>query len=244
MPPTLPPTRCALTAPFHPYRLSAMNIAAGGLLSVALSLGSPPPDVIRRRVRVEPGLSSARKATAVRPTGGKGIGAAGRRVKRRVLARASLLSPAKSLWPGGKPIAIYPQSTRLNGSGLNTGRESRLLVFCAWPRRSLSPSRLRRDRRLLKPTIWRWPSARRRRLSRLSPTEVAAASSSVQHTNNAIDHAMMAQKAKPNKHIKAAIAICARAKGSPTAPILWRASILRRGAKQTQKALKELQAAQ
>lgn len=32
--------------------------AAGGLLSVALSLGSPPPDVIRRRASVEPGLSS------------------------------------------------------------------------------------------------------------------------------------------------------------------------------------------
>jgi hypothetical protein len=28
------------------------------LLSVALSLGSPPPDVIRRRIRMEPGLSS------------------------------------------------------------------------------------------------------------------------------------------------------------------------------------------
>lgn len=31
---------------------------AGGLLSVALSLGSPPPDVIRHRTSVEPGLSS------------------------------------------------------------------------------------------------------------------------------------------------------------------------------------------
>jgi len=30
----------------------------GGLLSVALSLGSPPPDVIRHRVSREPGLSS------------------------------------------------------------------------------------------------------------------------------------------------------------------------------------------
>ncbi len=30
----------------------------GGLLSVALSLGSPPPDVIWHRVSVEPGLSS------------------------------------------------------------------------------------------------------------------------------------------------------------------------------------------
>ena len=32
--------------------------AAGGSISVALSLGSPPPDVIRHRVSVEPGLSS------------------------------------------------------------------------------------------------------------------------------------------------------------------------------------------
>ena len=52
LPLLLPAARCALTAPFHPYRLR------GGLLSVALSLESPPPDVIRRRVSVEPGLSS------------------------------------------------------------------------------------------------------------------------------------------------------------------------------------------
>ena len=30
----------------------------GGLLSVALSLGSPPPEVIRHRISMEPGLSS------------------------------------------------------------------------------------------------------------------------------------------------------------------------------------------
>ena len=30
----------------------------GGLFSVALSLGSPPPDVIRHRLSMEPGLSS------------------------------------------------------------------------------------------------------------------------------------------------------------------------------------------
>ena len=34
----------------------------GGLLSVALSLESPPPDVIRHRASVEPGLSSRRSA--------------------------------------------------------------------------------------------------------------------------------------------------------------------------------------
>ena len=59
MPPTLPPARCALTAPFHPCPDGPHRPASGGLLSVALSLGSPPPDVIRRRIRMEPGLSSA-----------------------------------------------------------------------------------------------------------------------------------------------------------------------------------------
>ena len=56
MRPTLPPARCALTAPFHPC---PAPFGPGGLLSVALSLGSPPPDVVRHRVSVEPGLSSA-----------------------------------------------------------------------------------------------------------------------------------------------------------------------------------------
>ncbi len=36
----------------------AVGSGAGGLFSVALSLGSPPPDVIRHRRPVEPGLSS------------------------------------------------------------------------------------------------------------------------------------------------------------------------------------------
>ena len=35
----LPPARCALTAPFHPYQFP------GGMLSVALSVGSRPPGV-------------------------------------------------------------------------------------------------------------------------------------------------------------------------------------------------------
>jgi len=37
VPPTLPPTRCALTAPFHPYR-GRYATHRGGLFSVALSL--------------------------------------------------------------------------------------------------------------------------------------------------------------------------------------------------------------
>ena len=77
VPPTLPPARCALTAPFHPYPASLA--APGGLLSVALSLGLPPPDVIRRRFRMEPGLSSARRRRPSSRLAARGIGGAARR---------------------------------------------------------------------------------------------------------------------------------------------------------------------
>jgi hypothetical protein len=40
----LPPVRCALTAPFHPYQLNA-EACAGGLFSAALSVGSRPPGI-------------------------------------------------------------------------------------------------------------------------------------------------------------------------------------------------------
>jgi len=68
-----PAARCALTAPFHPCP-RAVSGRAGGLLSVALSLGSPPPGVTRHRVSVEPGLSSpgtaeAGPGAAIRPSG-------------------------------------------------------------------------------------------------------------------------------------------------------------------------------
>jgi hypothetical protein len=70
LPPPLPAARCALTAPFHPYRPSGMAPAGGGVLSVALSLGSPPPGVTRHRASVEPGLSSPRqRRAAIRPSG-------------------------------------------------------------------------------------------------------------------------------------------------------------------------------
>ena len=45
------------------------GLGTGGLLSVALSLGSPPPDVIRHRVSVEPGLSSPGRKVQGRPSG-------------------------------------------------------------------------------------------------------------------------------------------------------------------------------
>lgn len=88
MPAPLPQPRCALTAPFHPYlpsqlallrhgrpeglpRQSPEGAEAGGSFSVALSLGLPPPDVIRHRMSREPGLSSpvAFRRLPERPSG-------------------------------------------------------------------------------------------------------------------------------------------------------------------------------
>src|SRR5690348_6244484 len=67
LPPPLPEARCALTAPFHPCRPANR---VWRYVSVALSLRSPSPDVIRHRISVEPGLSSPRKRRAViRPSG-------------------------------------------------------------------------------------------------------------------------------------------------------------------------------
>ncbi len=44
----LPAMRCALTAPFHPYRSALYNTDLGGLLSAALSVGFRPPGVTWR----------------------------------------------------------------------------------------------------------------------------------------------------------------------------------------------------
>jgi hypothetical protein len=68
VPPPLPEARCALAAPFHPHPQAPRGAPAGRLLSVALSLGSPPPGVTRHRLSVEPGLSSpAQAGAAIRP---------------------------------------------------------------------------------------------------------------------------------------------------------------------------------
>jgi hypothetical protein len=54
VPPMLPPARCALTAPFHPYRRRGFPLRLGGLLSVALSVGSRPPGVTWHLIRRSP----------------------------------------------------------------------------------------------------------------------------------------------------------------------------------------------
>ncbi len=59
------PHHFTLAAPPEPK----LRQGLGGLLSVALSLGSPPPGVTRHRVSVEPGLSSPRLRGEERPSG-------------------------------------------------------------------------------------------------------------------------------------------------------------------------------
>ncbi len=58
--------------PCHPMRNHPSGRRGlGGVFSVALSLGSPPPGVTRHRASVEPGLSSlrAKRRAAIRPSG-------------------------------------------------------------------------------------------------------------------------------------------------------------------------------
>src|SRR5207249_5637397 len=83
LPPPLPAARCALAAPFHPCRPPGVPRRVGGVLSVALSLGSPPPGVTRHRTSVEPGLSSPRqrRRAAIRPSGTQNLGCCGASVK-------------------------------------------------------------------------------------------------------------------------------------------------------------------
>jgi len=53
--------RCRRRGALLPHRFTLAAVvrnARGGLFSVALSLGSHPPDVIRHRLSTEPGLSS------------------------------------------------------------------------------------------------------------------------------------------------------------------------------------------
>src|SRR6202451_714567 len=92
VPPALPPARCALTAPFHPYRLLPLPGGAGGLFSVALSLGLHPPDVIRHRLSMEPGLSLPGNLSVLpeRPSGRltlEGMGSLAAAVKRAAFKR-------------------------------------------------------------------------------------------------------------------------------------------------------------
>jgi len=81
-------TRCALTAPFHPYRGQNATQPRRSVLcgtvpeAVSACAETSPPDVIRHRSSMEPGLSSPAafrhwRGTAVRPTDADSNGVAG-----------------------------------------------------------------------------------------------------------------------------------------------------------------------
>ena len=88
MPSLLPSPRCALTAPFHPYRRHFWRL--GGLFSVALSVGSRRPGVTWHLVRRSPDFPPhfARNAATIRPTPGRTIAS-----WKDHLKRASHLAP-------------------------------------------------------------------------------------------------------------------------------------------------------
>ena len=108
----------------HRFTLAALaRNARGGLFSVALSLGSRPPDVIQHRMSVEPGLSSPAAfrrlaGAAVRPTDLLGMGMTARSVKGRSALRASCRGSGQAAWIGCEPrIARFHQSfERLHAS--------------------------------------------------------------------------------------------------------------------------------
>ncbi len=85
--------------------LSPLLRERSGLLSVALSLGSPPPDVIRHRVSVEPGLSSLRGLSALAECGCPANW-------QRLINRPGHEAPEKSALPrcGGRLIDTRPRN--------------------------------------------------------------------------------------------------------------------------------------
>jgi hypothetical protein len=90
----------------HRFTLAARRVfprQAGGVLSVALSLGSPPPGVTRHRTSVEPGLSSPRhrRRAAIRPSGTKRFG-----YRRRACQRGNELRVVGNLEPPGSAVPV------------------------------------------------------------------------------------------------------------------------------------------
>ncbi len=86
-------------------------LPCGGLFSVALSLGLPPPEVIRHRVPVEPGLSSTAKAAAIRPAGSIPIDALGHFVNYRIRNAGVVQMPHGDKFRSQKSISGLTQRT-------------------------------------------------------------------------------------------------------------------------------------
>src|SRR5262249_46518101 len=127
VPPPLPKTRCALTAPFHPCR-GRYATRRGGLFSVALSLGPAcagpagcyPAPFVRGARTFLPGRLSALVGAAVRPTDVLGMGPTQHRVKGRDLGRrvlAQLEQPAQRIQRRVVDHAVDPGRTEMTLEG-------------------------------------------------------------------------------------------------------------------------------
>ncbi len=111
----------------------------GGLFSVALSLGSPPPVVIRHRVPVEPGLSSnawasreAFTSAAARPSGPAHVPVRARRRK-----RPRRFCATQGRWPGAV-ASQKPNACSARGRASWCGDVGQLEVSLAHPARHFS----------------------------------------------------------------------------------------------------------
>ena len=106
VPPPLLEARCALTAPFHPCRDRYATWTRRSVLCGTVTEALLPPDVIRHRWSMEPGLSSPSafrhwRGAAVRPTDDIAMGADRPAVKPRTcgwLTKSAAL-PTRVAWP-------------------------------------------------------------------------------------------------------------------------------------------------
>ena len=89
----------------HRFTLTWLANQPGGLFSVALSLGSPPPAVSRHRVSVEPGLSSPFRA---QPSGRLTYGRLARPPAERGQAGRTGGPRCPPGWPERRPATALP----------------------------------------------------------------------------------------------------------------------------------------
>ena len=108
----------------HPFDLAGSLSPPGGLLSVALSLGSPPPGVTRHRYSLEPGLSSPHHCAATaRPSGGAGLRRFSAWAQAMRRPRGGATGAARS--HGSRHLPSHRSSRAGNGAGRREPRRGR-----------------------------------------------------------------------------------------------------------------------
>jgi hypothetical protein len=130
LPRLLPAARCALAAPFHPYLPCLITGRAGGIFSVALSMGSRPPGVTWHLALWSPDFPPCLRRATAWPTPGMKYRTFAQPPHGRNHRDHGLRAPRNSL-----------PSRRL--SGLSRRRPGIMLVFLRKPSSPLRRSRPR-----------------------------------------------------------------------------------------------------